>query len=399
MQSGLLESFLGALQATISIIMVIFYGVVATQFKLLDGPASKKISEVCIKLFLPALLITKVGNELHADTATRYIPILIWAIFYALVSIAIGLLVVRIFSFPPYVTPALAFNNTTSLPLLLIESLGSTGILDRLLLDDDNTRDAINRAQAYFLVCAIVGNCLTFAVGPRLIDAEFASDGEEGDAEEHEHDSGEPPRERDGEAEQNRQDIDDLTSLLPGPNFINAPLIGAVVGAVIGLTPPLHRLFFNDSRHGGLFNAWLTTSLENIGELFVTLQVVVVGVSLSSSLRKMKRGEDNGLPWIPIACILLVRFVLWPAVSIAMIWGLATKTRLLPQDPMLCFAMMLMPTGPPAIKLVAMAKVHGVGAHEEMTLSKLLTLSYAVSPILALTVVGSLYASEAAMVN
>lgn len=76
MSSGLLESFLGALQATLSIVLVIFYGVLATQFQLLDAPSSKKISAVCIKLFLPALLITKVGSELHADTATRYIPVL-----------------------------------------------------------------------------------------------------------------------------------------------------------------------------------------------------------------------------------------------------------------------------------------------------------------------------------
>lgn len=76
MQSEVFESFLGALQATLSIVLVIFYGVLATQFRLLDGSASKKISAVCIKLFLPALLITKVGSELHADTASRYVPIL-----------------------------------------------------------------------------------------------------------------------------------------------------------------------------------------------------------------------------------------------------------------------------------------------------------------------------------
>ncbi|KAL2430877.1 hypothetical protein ABEF95_014174 [Exophiala dermatitidis] len=440
MSSGLLESFLGALQATLSIVLVIFYGVLATQFQLLDAPSSKKISAVCIKLFLPALLITKVGSELHADTATRYIPVLIWAISYALFSIAIGLLAVRFFKFPSYITPAIAFNNTTSLPLLLVESLESTGILNRLLRNGENIEEAVNRAQAYFLVCAIVGNCLTFAVGPRLIDGEFAPDtddesykedevrvqGEEGvTTEEHRRGEG-------GHVERGRQGSDDITPLLPGrirtfgdeieasvfhigrahwiklsprtryfltfmSDFINAPLIGAIVGAVIGLTPALHRAFFNNTEDGGFFKAWLTTSLKNIGELFVSLQVVVVGVSLSSSLRKMKRGEDRGLPWMPTAFILLTRFVLWPVLSIAIIWTLATKAKVLPQDPMLYFAMMLMPTGPPAMKLVAMGKLNGVREEDEMILSKLLTLSYAVSPILALTVVGSLYASEAAM--
>jgi predicted permease len=92
---------------------------------------------------------------------------------------------------------------------------------------------------------------------------------------------------------------------------------------------------------GGIFNAWLTESLKKIGQLFVTLQVVVVGVSLSSSLRKMKRGEQKALPWAPTLLILVVRLVLWPVLSIAIIWGLCTKTNVLSQDPILWFAMMM----------------------------------------------------------
>jgi auxin efflux carrier family protein len=73
---GLLESFLAAFQASLSVILTIFYGVLASQFNLLDKSAGKAISKVCVRMFLPALLITKVGSELHLDTATRYIPIL-----------------------------------------------------------------------------------------------------------------------------------------------------------------------------------------------------------------------------------------------------------------------------------------------------------------------------------
>jgi auxin efflux carrier family protein len=61
------------------------------------------------------------------------------------------------------------------------------------------------------------------------------------------------------------------------------------MGVFVGLVPPLHRIFFNDQEEGGVLNARLTTSISNIGELFPSLQVVVVGVTLSSSLRKLKR--------------------------------------------------------------------------------------------------------------
>lgn len=82
------------------------------------------------------------------------------------------------------------------------------------------------------------------------------------------------------------------------------------------MSPPLHRLFFADMAQGGYFNAWLAKALKNVGELFVALQVVVVGVKLSLSLRLWKKGsaeESGAVPLGALACVVFVRFVLWPA--------------------------------------------------------------------------------------
>lgn len=76
MADGLLVSFLGALQASISVLLTISFGVVAAQFDLLKGSSTKQISKLCVRMFLPALLITNVGSQLHLDTALRYVPIL-----------------------------------------------------------------------------------------------------------------------------------------------------------------------------------------------------------------------------------------------------------------------------------------------------------------------------------
>jgi hypothetical protein len=80
---------------------------------------------------------------------------------------------------------------------------------------------------------------------------------------------------------------------------------------------------------------------------------------------------------------------------------------------MLWFAMMLMPTGPPAMKLITMVEISDADEEDEHKIVKLLTvsispllgslllitiqISYIVSPILAFTVVGSLRASQAAV--
>jgi len=343
---------------------------------------------------------------------------------------AIGLLGVKILKLPHWVTPAICFNNTTSLPLLLIQALDATGILSTLVVDGESASKAIKRATSYFLVCAIVGNSMTFALGPRLMDAENAPDGQAGKAEDE--DENRRGEDTNGGEGQEAGDSNEQTSLLPRSvqdaqtqaynhsyqhgkkywdrlhpkaqwglgflaDFFNAPLIGALTGALIGLVPPLHRVFFNSQENGGFLNAWLTTSISNIGDLFASLQTVVVGVTLSSSLRKLKRGENSGnVSAVATLFIVVVRFILWPVISIAFIWLLATKTNVLSDDPMLWFAMMLMPTGPPAMKLVAMAEVNGADEEQKMAISKILAITYAVTPLTCFAVVGALKASQAA---
>jgi len=287
-----------------------------------------------------------------------------------LISVAIGVTATRMFRLPQWVTPAIAFNNTTSLPLLLIKSLSATGILDSILSgDSDSASLAVDRATSYFLVNAMVNKSLTFALGPRLLKINEDEDSDdEGIDTANVHPAGDryPIIQREDEentlppvAEEEEEEdvsavtgddfIDEGTSLLPRKlvrkgnkaakagssrfqqywdalppwfqrvldfsyQFVNAPLLGAVVGAILGLTPPLHRAFFNDSNEGGIFNAWLTSSIKNIGELFATLQILVVGVKLSQSLRKMKQGEESGrVPWECMTFITVVRFLIWPA--------------------------------------------------------------------------------------
>ena len=75
-QSSTLVSFLGALQASLAVLLTISYGLVAARWKLINDKTARDISKTCIRLFLPALLITNIGSQLHYDTASKYIPIL-----------------------------------------------------------------------------------------------------------------------------------------------------------------------------------------------------------------------------------------------------------------------------------------------------------------------------------
>ncbi|KIW25053.1 uncharacterized protein PV07_10725 [Cladophialophora immunda] len=493
--TGLLNSFLAAIQASLSVLLVIFYGGVAAHLKLLNSANTKAISKICVRMFLPALLVVKIGSELHAGSARRYLIVFIWAIVCHLISFLIGIVAHLWLGMPDWTTVALMFNNTTSYPLLLIEALDETGILRALIVTDETTDAAVERAKSYFLVFATVSSCLTFAVGPRLIDTEHAPEEEESKDDGpggHDDDDDEPfdavertYREPD-EALANEetgllQSPDTYTfpqrqstisfasytensffpstrrssfvgasgggggggggrpssqsqpsrrpslavplhrraSIVPkrqwyklGPraqwwllfvsDFFNAPLLGAIVGVVIGLIPVLHRAFFNDTYEGGIFTAWLTASLKNIGGLFVPLPVVVAGVSLYTAMQEARKAAAEGqktqhMPWLTVTFIMVTRFVLWPAASIYFIFLLASRSTVLGPDPMLWFAMMLMPTGPPAMKLITLIQVSDAEEEDERNIAKLLTISYLISPILSFTVVGGLRAAQAAI--
>ncbi|KAJ4350405.1 uncharacterized protein N0V89_009026 [Didymosphaeria variabile] len=465
MPSGLLSSFVAAIQASLSVLLVISYGAIAAHLKLLDSENGKAISKICVKMFLPALLLVQLGSEMHAGSAHRYGIVVVWALLAHVISFLIGIAAHVLFKMPDWITCAIMFNNTTSYPLLLIQSLDETGILGVLVGEDDSTKAMTARAKSYFLVFSTISSCLTFAVGPRLIDSEHAPDSDEEDRS-LSSSSGTltDPDERAADADGGVQEIrpSERTGLLGAPSsrrradrdrarhasvasitffpskpkfttvkrrpryiphlkwselssrtkwwllffydFLNAPLIGAVMGAIIGLVPPLHKAFFSDTFDGGVFTAWLTESFKSLGQLFVPLPLVVAGIVLYSSYQDSRHASRTGpvakVPLLTTLFILVVRFVVWPALSIGAIYGIVKsegKRGLLGDDPMLWFTMMLMPTGPPAFKLITMVQVSEAGAEDEQHMAKILTISYIVSPILALTVVGALKASEAAI--
>ncbi|KAK0742082.1 auxin efflux carrier [Apiosordaria backusii] len=393
--AGLFESFLGAIQASLSVLLVMTYGGVAGWLGLLDRKSSKKISKICVQMFLPALLITKVGSQLDLDSVSNYVPIVIWGVVCHIVSFGIGMLAQHGFGMPNWSSVAILINNTTSYPLLLIAALEETGILDSLIIGDESSKEAVERAKSYFLVFSTISNCITFAVGPRLLeDTDSWDSDDKEDSSDTEVDSAAANDDDDVEASANEQ-----TRLLPNRNnsssrrkpqqqqenytdehpffmsqeqwdnlsprtqwwlslvlsFFNAPLIGAVIGAVLGLVPPLHKAFFSPTQEGGIFTAWLTASLKTISQLFAPLPVLVTGLSLFNSIKDFrksrKQGREDGklrkiVPWGTVSFILLVRFVIWPVMSIGTIWLLATKTDWVGSDPILWFTMMLMPAGP-----------------------------------------------------
>ncbi|RHZ55764.1 Auxin Efflux Carrier superfamily [Aspergillus thermomutatus] len=461
-------SFLGALQACISVLLTLSYGVAARHMGMVRESSIKDMSGVGIKLFFPALMIINLGSHLHASSILNYVPVLFWSIAAILISLGIGEVGRRLLRLPLWVTPACAFNNTTALPLLLIKALQSAGSLRGLLGPGENMSDAVSRSQSYLLICAVINKILTYSIGPKLL---LRAEKGRGDS------SPEDNRPDTADNQSDHADVahtDEHTPLLPGsmhrtkssmwrqvkgtfsrllamlpdrvqeealsfdsPYILDAAL-AMLIGGLLGLTPPLHRAFFDPYEEGGIFNAWLVSSVKNLGKLFITLQLFTVGSKLGVSFEKIRRGEGTGrIPWSAVGFVFVVRFILWPAyvlsfprrrvtnpsdcyidsgsMSIPLVYLVASRTSLLGDDPILWFTMMLMPTGPPSLVISGLAELAHVSETERLIVIKALTVrsrtlvlrramqprltaslspqsQYALSPLISFTVTGALEA-------
>lgn len=251
-------------------------------------------------------------------------------------------MVSKILNLPAWVIPACAFNNTTSLPLLLLQSLESVGSLKLIVPEGDSESGAIARAQSYFLLCAVVSKTIGYAVGPKMLregdpDVEGDSDaegvghygeGSDGDGQGHaDEETSLLPGSRSGSKRTGipgrlrawmssislRQVGQEVLAPFKSP-FTDVAIGCTILGAVLGLVPQLHRAFFASYEDGGIFNAWLTSSVKNVGKLFTTLQMFVVGCKLGVSFEQMRGGGSSGrTPFKAVATIFLVRLVVWPA--------------------------------------------------------------------------------------
>lgn len=74
--SGIVEPLLGALQACVSVLLTLLWGVSARKLRLMREESIKDMSGLGVKVFLPALLVVNLGSQLHLGTALNYIPVL-----------------------------------------------------------------------------------------------------------------------------------------------------------------------------------------------------------------------------------------------------------------------------------------------------------------------------------
>lgn len=75
-ENGFIPPLIGALQACVSVLLTMSYGVLARRLKLIQEQSINDMGALGVKLFLPALLIINLGKQLHLGSAMNYLPVL-----------------------------------------------------------------------------------------------------------------------------------------------------------------------------------------------------------------------------------------------------------------------------------------------------------------------------------
>ncbi|CAE7104192.1 unnamed protein product [Rhizoctonia solani] len=392
--SNLLQVAIGSAEASIAVLLVLGFGYYAQYAGWVNDEGEKQISHLCVTVFLPALLFTQIGPHATRSNLLDYGIIVVLSIFAMGVSYLVGISSQRAFKSPRWTVAAFIFNNATSLPLLLINSLEKTGTI-RIIIGKNggSVADAVTRGRTYLLIAALVGNLGRFAFGPDIMGPKQNNDSDfPGDL------SATFPRvseESETTPLLSTARIHNATSRAWPTikktakrawawtaDVLNPPLLAAIVAISFGVIPPLHHAFF---KKGEPLNATLTQSVDYLGKLYTALQMFVLGSKLRS-----KAGDK--LPILPTSILFVHRFMVMPAIMIGLVYFLrSTWPSYVEKDPMLDFVLSIVGIGPPAITLSAVAEMADLGSREDAQVSRMLMLSYLVTPFICVPVSASVY--------
>ncbi|OCF41258.1 endoplasmic reticulum protein [Kwoniella heveanensis CBS 569] len=396
--SEVLSTVWSSTQASLSVILVLVYGFFARKLDILSPEGEESASKLCVTIFLPSLLFSEIGPLASWENLQQYWIIIAYALVFQAISWIVGVIGVVVFKMPPWIVPCMVFNNATSMPLLLLSSLGKNGTLSPLV-GKDSLDDVLDRGQVYLLINALVCNLTRFSFGPVMMKKHPLDIPHPWSHSESPHAIKQLVDEVRGYPEvQPYENQDEETPLLDQvktggkrswralkivkksvAGFMNPPMYGGLAAITFGVIPFTHRWLFEKG-----FLSPVSESIDKIGKLYAALQMLVIGAHLKS-----KKGSRP--PIFTLIYLFVFRFAIMPVISTAMVYGVrkGLGDRIL-ADPVLDFVMMIAPVGPPALTLAAIVEMSDTHEETETAVAKAIVISYALTPLISASVTAAL---------
>ncbi|KAI5450380.1 hypothetical protein NCC49_003162 [Naganishia albida] len=417
----LISSTGSATKASVSVILVLLYGYLSRKYKFLSKKTEDQISSLCVTFFLPSLLFSEIGPLATPKNLASYWIIIVVSLVFQLLSLLFGLVGWKLFRMPQWIVPCMVFNNATSLPLLLLESLGNTGTLKQLMRDGESIDEVLNRGRVYLLINALVCNLTRFAFGPYLLQQdsesnlnwsflEFSNPAQKlkelkdqlpspedlnpfNTAEEGDYPNVAPYSSSSDNNETQplltkqraKRVSNNIGSKLKAAwetvsEYLNPPMMGGGVAVILGLIPFMRHALFDNTG----FLSPIAESVKNLGKLYTVLQMFVLGAHLYS--------KQGGRPAVlPMIYLLVVRFVVMTALGCGAVYGMRQWLgSAVKEDPVLDFILILIPVGPPALTLAAIVEMSDAGEETQSAVAKTILISYVFTPVISLSVSAAL---------
>lgn len=450
------STILASAESSVHVLLVILCGYLVSRGGGVTAPTVSGMSKLTVTVFLPALLLTQITANMSVQKLSELWPLLLVFFGFTILSIGLGAIGVKVFRLPSWIVLPITFSNATSLPILLLEGLGKTPEIRKLLWGPDDTADdAVERGVSYILLCTLLSNICRWSFGPLLltiINNDQPIRLEDDDSHRfqaprrqyHSVENSDDEEDRLGDSLQlplahpdivlNNEAMPGVTveSLTPPrtPNaspplftpamtpllqpvnvngrrvrifkralkVFNPPLLSAIVAVIVGCIKPLKGLFFGVDPPLG---PSIAEALKTIGTISIPLTMFCLGCQLHTLAKKPQSSEDtsssmqmNGSAHeqtkqriltkikhsLPMIYIYVVRYVVMPLITVPVVLLLRPW---LSTDPVFLFVLMLLPCGPPAIKVINIADLKGKYQRE---MARTLLWAYILVPLIGVSV-------------
>ncbi|EGD80505.1 hypothetical protein PTSG_01096 [Salpingoeca rosetta] len=219
--------------------------------------AIASLANVATTIFVPCLTFYSLGSRLSAEVFQEAWPLIFWAPFNILASVALGYCAIQVACVPRHFRKEFligcGFANILAVPLIMLEVL-----CDQEQLAEE---DECFERGATFIFMYVFGWSLCFwTVGVAIIRGLEGGEGH-------------------GVGISWRQALSGL---------VNPPMLGCLFGAVVGLVAPLRRVIFDD----GAPLLFISSAASAYGSSVVGMLTIVMAATLGKSLSSL-----NPLTW------------------------------------------------------------------------------------------------------
>ena len=320
--------FLCSVKSVLTVLLAAFAGTLLVRFKVLNSDSIRTISKVVFFVTLPALLITKVAKSIDLSTLDELWIFPVSAFILIISGFALGKMANALLGIKGdvkgLVIAASGLGNSGFLPIPLIIAI--CAIFPVFLKDPLSSAKGITFISAYI----VVFSPMLWIYGYNLLAG--------------------------GEKHHFKLKY-----------FFPPPVIGIIIGLLIGLTPALKEIF--TVPEGLLYPIFASGNI--IAAATVPLALIVLGGRFATPVAGEK--VDNKA----IYSVVIIKLLILPALALVYIAGLR-HFAIIPHDPLLALVLIVEAATPPATNLIILASIHGKNEKET---AKTLFWSYTLSVV------------------